>query len=281
MTLAFLRFALASLFLAPFFIAQSKKSIPSGKQVKIDKKDIPKLIAVGVLIISLNITFFFEGIRRTTAIDASVLTLIIPILSVLLGWRFLREKIYPINIVGMTFAFLGALAILGITQIFTGPESVQILIGNVLIILSSICWVFGALIAKKLLNKYSSLVVTAIAFLVGTTTFFIPAANEYIQNPSWTAQITILGILGLSYMTILSSISAYYLFEWGLSKTSVATADLLQYIEPVVATLLAVAILGEKTSLSFFIGAGLIGIGAYLATLSKEAHHRRHKIHRN
>ena len=89
------------------------------------------------------------------------------------------------------------------------------------------------------------------------------------------------GLLGLSYMTILSSISAYYLFEWGLSKTSVAAADLLQYIEPIAATLLAVTVLGEKTSASFFIGAGLIAIGAYLGTLSKEAHHRSHKMHRS
>ncbi len=281
MTLAFLRFALASLFLAPFFIAQTKKSIPSGRQIKVDKKDLPKLIAVGVLIITLNITFFFEGIKKTTAIDASVLTLIIPILSVILGWRFLKEKLNLVNIAGIVFAFVGALAVVGITKVFTGPDSVQILIGNVLIILSSIAWVFGALIAKKLLNKYSSLVVTAIAFMVGTITFLIPAAGEYLQNPNWTQQITILGILGLSYMTILSSISAYYLFEWGLSKTSVTAADLLQYIEPIAATLLGVTILGEKTSTSFFIGAVLIAIGAYLGTLSKETHHRRHKIHRH
>jgi len=87
MSLAFLRFSLASLFLAPFFFAETKK-------VKIKKADLPKLIAIGILIISLNITFFFEGIKRTSAIDASILTMTIPILSVLLGWWLLKEKIY-------------------------------------------------------------------------------------------------------------------------------------------------------------------------------------------
>ncbi len=123
MSLAFLRFALASLFLAPFFLAQSKK-------VKIDKKDLPKLIAIGVLIITLNIAFFFEGIKRTTAIDASVLILTVPVLSVLLGWWFLKEKIYFINLVGIILGFLGAIIIIGLPKLITGTLSIQATIGN-------------------------------------------------------------------------------------------------------------------------------------------------------
>jgi len=273
MSLAFLRFALASLFLAPFFLSETKK-------VKIDKQDLPRLIAIGVLIITLNITFFFEGIKRTTVIDASTLTLIIPMMSVLLGWWFLKEKVYLINLFGIVLGLLGALIIIGLPQMFTGTISSQMLLGNILIILAATSWVVGATISKKILSKYSSLVVTAIAFLVGTVTMFIPAAAEYIQNPAWTNQITILGYLGLIFMTLLSSISAYFLFEWGLAKTSVIAADLFQYIEPFVAIGLAVVILGERTSTSFLVGGTLIALGAILGTLAKEAHHRHHKAHR-
>lgn len=273
MSLALLRFALASLLLAPFFLAETKK-------VKINKKDLPKLIAIGILIITLNITFFFEGIKRTTAIDASVLSLTIPMLSVLVGWWFLKEKVFLVNLLGIALGFIGALTIVGLPQVITGTVSAQALTGNLLIICASIAWVAGATISKKILSKYSSLVVTAVAFLVGTITMFIPAAFEYIQNPGWISQVTILGVLGLGFMTFLSSISAYFLFEWGLSKTSITMADIFQYIEPFVAAILAVFILGEKLSDQFLIGAGLIAIGAYLGTLAKEAHHRHHKAHR-
>lgn len=263
MSLAFLRFSLASLFLAPFFWAQTKK-------VKIKRTDLPKLITIGILIITLNITFFFEGIKRTSAIDASILTMTIPILSVMLGWWFLKEKVYLINLFGIILSLIGAVIILGLPQM---------LVGNTLIILASVCWVIGAIISKKILTKYSSLVVTAIAFLIGVITFAIPAASEYFQNPAWPSQVTTLGILGLIYMTLLSSISAYFLFEWGLSKTNVTTADLFQYIEPLIAILLGIAILGEQLTVSFLIGGALVAIGAFLGTLAKEVHHR-HKHHR-
>lgn len=272
-SLAFLRFGLASAFLIPFFLAETKK-------VHLAKEDLPKLISIGVLIITLNITFFFAGITKTTAISASTLTLIIPMLSVLLGWIFLKEKVYLINLLGILVGLVGALIVLGLPQIIVGSIKPEILIGNIFIILASLCWVLGSVFSRQLLKKYSSLTVTAFAFLTGAATFLLPAASEYWQNSSWPTQVTALGIVGLIYMTLLSSISAYFLFEWGLAKTSVNKANLFQYIEPFVAAVLAISILGEMISTTFAIGAALIAIGLYLGTLAKEAHHfhRHHRI---
>lgn len=271
-TLAFLRFALASLFLAPFFF--------TGRQIKINKKDIPKLTLIGILMITLNITFFFTGIQKTSAINASMLTLLIPMLSVLLGWWFLKEKVYLINLAGIFSGLMGAIIIVGLPGVFFGNTSAQSLIGNLLLVLACISWVIGAIISRKMLKIYPSLTVVAFAFFIGVITFFPLAAVEYINNPGFVNKISLLGVFGLVYMTMLSSVSAYFLFEWGLAKTNVITADLFQYIEPFVATVLAVLILSESLSVDFGIGSLLIGVGVYLGTLSKEAHHRHHKAHR-
>lgn len=272
-TLAFFRFALACLLIAPFFYAETRK-------VKIDRNDLPKLISIGILIITLNITFFFQGITKTTAIHASVLTLIIPMLSVLLGWLFLKEKIYLINLGGILLGLIGAVIIVGLPQIISGSFSSEVLIGNVLIIMAAISWVVGSVFSKEMLKKYPSLTVTGIAFLIGTITFIVPAVNEYIQNPGWPTKVTALGGMGLAYMTILSSISAYFLFEWGLAKTNVVTSNLFQYIEPFIASFLAILILSETLTIELFVGIILISIGVTLGTLAKEIHHRR-KIHRH
>lgn len=272
-TLAFLRFGLASLLLTPFLLAETKK-------IKIKPEHLPHLIAVGIFIITLNIAFFFAGITRTTAINASVLTLIIPMMAVLMGWIFLKEKIYRVNLFGIVLGLIGALVVIGLPQILSGDFSSEVIMGNILIILASIVFVVGAVISKKMLQKYPSLIVTTIAFLVGAVTFFLPALNEYLKDPLWPEQVTMLGLLGLVYMTLLSSISAYFLFEWGLAKVGVIKADLFQYIEPLIATTLAILILGEIISIEFIAGAILIAAGVYFGTLGKEVHHRRHKPHR-
>lgn len=274
MSLAFLRFALATLLLVPFLVVEKR-------QEKIALKDLPSLVGVGILMITLNITFFYAGLSRTSVTTASVLTMTIPTLSVIGGWLILREKIYVVNLVGIILGLAGATLVLGLPFTFLGFStwSAQSFVGNLLIILASVSWVAGAIISKGVLQKYSTLTLTSIIFLVGTVTFFIPALTEYLHSPSWPSQLTYLGIFGLLYITVASSISAYFLFEWGLSKLGVVKADLFQYLEPVVAITLGILILNEGLRFSFIIGAILIGLGVYWSTLIKE-HHKHHKMHR-
>jgi drug/metabolite transporter (DMT)-like permease len=279
-TLAFLRFALASLMLAPFFWAENTKHLPPGKKFKIDKKHLPILVGIGVFMVTLNITFFFMGIERTTATTASTLTLVIPMISVLFGWWFLKEKIFTVNLLGLALGLAGAVTIIGLPQLFIGNVPTEALMGNLFIFFASLSFVIGALLSRKMLKIYPSMIITAVAFLVGVVTFFPMAIYEYLADPSWPYKVTVLGILGLLYMTLLASISAYFLFEWGLAKTSLIGADLFQYSEPFIATSLAIAILGERISFSYVVGSALIALGVYWGTLGKEAHHRHHKPHR-
>jgi len=87
--------------------------------------------------------------------------------------------------------------------------------------------------------------------------------------------------MGLLYITLLSSISAYFLFEWGLAKTSVTIADLFQYIEPVVAVGVAILVLGELLTFSMVVGIVIIALGVYWGTFArKEGVHHHPKTHR-
>lgn len=274
MSLAFLRFLLATLLLLPFVLMDRDK-------MKVDKEDLPALFSIGALMVTLNIALFYAGLTHTTTTSASTLTLIIPVLSVLLSWMFLKEKIYTINLAGVGTGLLGAVLIIGFPFLILGEQlSSQVLMGNFLIILASLVWVVGAIISKKMLKKYSTLTITAIIFLVGVITFLIPAINEYSQNPLWINQVTLLGVFGLLFIAILSSVSAYFLFEWGLGKLGVIKADLFQYIEPIIATTLAVLVLNESLKPAFLLGALLIALGVYWSTLAKE-HHIHPKAHRH
>lgn len=276
MTLAFLRFAFASILLVPFLFAFEKK------QFKVKLEDWPKLFAVGFLMISINIALFYQGLLKTSVIDASVLSMTIPILSVIGGWWFLKEKLYWINLLGILLGLLGSIVIIGLPLIFLGNFSSEGLLGNGLIILSCISFVAGTIISKDVLQKYDPLVITFISFLVGAITFFIPASLDYINNPNWVDKISIFGVLALLYITLLSSIVAFFLMHYGVEKVGVIKANLFHYMEPAVAATLAVPILGERISYSFIIGTCLVVLGVYWGTLGKQHHHHiNHKHHRS
>lgn len=277
MILAFSRFALAALLILPFFLMLEKKE----KKIKLEH--LPKLFAASLLLITFHIALFFEGLSRTTSINASVLTLITPIISLLGGWWFLREKIFSANLVGVFISLIGAILIIGLPlNLFGNSYSPTHLLGDFLIILSAIALVGGLLLVKENLKNYSPITLTLIIFVIGAATFSVPAALEYIQKPQWIEGVSLLGILGFLFIVFLSSVSAFFLQIWGLKKIDVNKANLFHYLEPAVTATLAVPLLGEGLSYPFIIGTCLIVLGVYWGTLGKQEHHHpHHKAHRS
>ena len=139
----------------------------------------------------------------------------------------------------------------------------------------------GSLIYRKMLKIYPPLVITAFTFLIAALVFFIPASLEYISNPEWVLGVSVLGVMGFFYIAVFSSIIAYFLILYGLSRIEISHANLFQFVEPAVAATLAVPLLGERISFSFIIATCLIVLGVYWGTLGKqEHHHAHHKSHR-
>ncbi len=273
MTLSFLRFGLACLLISPFLLNLE----PKMKRVKYTH--LPRLIIASLLIGTVNITFFYLGISKTLAINASVLNLIVPVLSVIGAWWFLKERIFVINLVGIVISLLGTIAIIGLPLLFTSNFSGIEMFGNLLLILAGVSFVAGALILKPLFKDYSPLSITAFTFLTAVVAFFIPAVLEYIANPGWVQQVSFLGIFGLLYIAVLSTVVAYFLMVWGFSRIELSHATIIQYIEPVVAASLAVPLLHERISYSFIVGFCMIALGVYWGTLGRTEHH--HINHRH
>jgi drug/metabolite transporter (DMT)-like permease len=198
MSLSFLRFGMACLLISPFLLYLD----PKMKRVKYSH--LPRLIIASLLLGTINITFFYLGITKTLAINASVLNLIVPILSVMGAWWFLKEKIFSINLMGIILSLLGTAAVIGLPLFFTSNFSGVELFGNLLLILSGISFVAGALLIKPMFKEYSPLSITAFTFLTATVAFFIPAVFEYIANPNWIGQVSLIGIFGVLYIAILS-----------------------------------------------------------------------------
>lgn len=272
MTMAFIRFFLASLLLLPFCLHDLRTN-------RIKVKHLPRLFLIGLLTVTFHIYLFYEGLSHTSAIDASVLSLVTPILSVIIGWSVAKEKIFSINILGTALGLIGALVIVGIPLVFTSGFDLNIFSGNFLIILSSLVFVAGAILSKKMLKIYSPLTLVFCSFVIGAITFLVPAGIDYLNNPGWVVKITVIGILGILYITLLSTICAFLLFEWAFNKVGLIKATLFQYIQPAISASLAVPLLGERVSYSFIIGTCLIILGVYWGTLGKEEHHHHYFKH--
>jgi drug/metabolite transporter (DMT)-like permease len=133
-----------------------------------------------------------------------------------------------------------------------------------------------------MLKIYHPLVIISVAFIIGAISFLPLAVIEFIRQPEWVNQITIFGLVGVGYTTLMSSISAYFLYEWAIKRIGIIRADVMQYLQPIIAASLAVPILNERISISFIIGTCLKVAGVYWGTMGKSEHNhhslRHHRV---
>ena len=251
----FFRFVISTTVLFPFFLIFIKKH-------PLSKKDFPKLFLLGTLSSTITLYLLFWGMKYTTAIDVSLISVLGPIMIVFAGARFLHEKVTRREKIGLSVAVCGALIAI-LEPLLKRSNHSQALFGNLLVFLSYITWTTYIILYKKDSLKYHPIVITFFNFFSGllTLTSLFLISKLPITNYQLLITPPSAAIPGILYMSLLSSCIAYFTYNLGVSLIEASEATLFDYLKPIFTAPLAFFWLGEKVSLPFLIGAVIITIG--------------------
>lgn len=257
-TLAFIRFFFAALLFLPFILF---------RKYSLTKKQLFDICLGAFFSITINISFFFLALPKTDSINAPIIASSQPIFLFLLSVFFLREKPRQRVFWGIVTSFMGVLFII-LSPLFlnhgtTFLQKGTAIEGNIFLVIATLGQVFQTIILKNVLRKINHFVVTSIAFLFGSITF-IPFMIPELQVWSFS-QLDIRGWVGIIFGVIFSSALAYGLFIYGMSKMEAQEVGIFSYIDPVIAVILAIPLLGEYPTPTFFIGSFLVFIGIIIA----------------
>ena len=217
------------------------------------------LATAGVVLFNI---FQNIGIQYTSSGVASVLLATNPLFVLVLGAIFLQERINRNKLIGMTLGFIGVAIIIfggkGIIDFFLSSS----FIGNVLVLCSALCWGLYVIMNKKVLARYSPLLLTASAFIFGSFILFL----LYLSSHDFSAiiHLSTTSWLLVVYLGFISSGVAYFLWNYALNKTEASRASVFLFLIPVVAILLGKILLAERITFLSAAGAGLVLSGIYL-----------------
>jgi drug/metabolite transporter (DMT)-like permease len=257
----FWRFLLVALiFLPVFFVYKRKKSI------KLSRKTLIKLALLGTLGTTISLGFLFTGLKYTTAIDGSLIYSTAPIMVVVGGALFLKEIITKREKIGTVLAFSGSIVVVIQPALEGKAFTLENIGGNLLVLGSAVTWAAYCLMVRQLefKEKVDPLILTAIGFFAGLITVIPLFLWEQAGAGRFMLDFNRLAIPGLLYMSIISSVIAYFTYHLGYSLIEASEATVFDYLKPVVAAPVAVVWLGEKITLPFLIGAGIITMGVLL-----------------
>lgn len=231
----------------------------------LERKDVPRLIACGLLGIGFNQLLFIKGLSLTYSIHASLLMLCTPLLITLMAFIFLRERMSPGVGIGLLMGVTGSV------MLITSKESIRagrdIITGDILIALNAISYAFYFVLVKPLMKKYSPLQVLRWSFTFGGL-FILPFGwTEFLHAP-WNSFSSV-DLAAIAFVVLGATFLAYLFNIYGLHHIQATATGAYIYLQPIFATIVAVVFLEEKLSLIKFISALMIFVGVYLVQQAK------------
>jgi len=252
---AFLRFAIASLFLVSIII-RLEGGLPRLKRDQI----IPVILLGMTGVFAYNI-FFFLGLKTVTAGRASVIIAMNPIFIALFAHLLFKERLSRINVTGILLCVTGAIVVISKGN---PPALLQGgLEGGELYILGCVAsWVLYSLIGKHTMQEISPMAAVTYSCLIGGALLFVPACIEGLLAD--VAGYRRVDWLGIAYLGFFGSVLGFTWFYQGIKKIGASRAAVFINFVPVSAVILAVLLLGETLDISLITGGGMVIGGAYL-----------------
>lgn len=225
------------------------------------KPEMKDMFLAGFLGVFLNISLYFWAQTRTTVIDAWVIASSGTIFLVIYSYFFLKERLAGKVYFGVGLAFIGTLVIIGSPIFSFGKGDI---LGNFLMLGSTICAIASFVVLKKLITKFNPLLIVFYTFLltlIMTTPLFI---FEFIKNPFWMTSLSQVDLLIVAYLVFGSSIFAYVFSNAGLKFLPASISSTLGYSSTIIAVALSIIFLKESPTFFFLIGSGIIIAGLLL-----------------
>lgn len=229
------------------------------------KKDFG-LLAIGALFgVGINMLSFFAGLAITSPINASIIMITTPILVSILAYFISKEKLSKINLLGIVIGFLGAFLLI----IKSGnSDKESSLLGDFLIFVNATSYAIYLVMIKPIMQKYHPITVVAWVFTFGMI-YISPFCFQDFLAARWQ-DLNFMLWLDVAYVLIGATFLAYLFNSLALSKLKSSVVGSFIYLQPVLAT--SIAVLSSKYDLyayQIFFGV-MIFIGVYLVSLNKK-----------
>lgn len=251
LSLAFLRALLT------FVILLGGLGLLRPARLRLARRDIPYFLVFGAITVGLFYTVYILAVNLTSVATAAVLLYTAPVWVTLLAWRLYGEPLGARQLVALGLAFVGCALVAGAYDLaLLRVNAVGILAG----LASGLTYALYSIFSVPVLRRYSSwtVVTWAVGFGALTLAPLTLAQGMAAFAPVLTPSLAWLWLLGLA---LGPTVGALVLYTSGLKDVPAGVASITATLEPVVATLLAVVVLGERLAPPQLLGGALV-IGA-------------------
>jgi len=255
--LAGIRFLLAALIIFGLIVVGVRQS------PKVKRKMLPQLFLLGLLQISLQYFFFYNGLAHTTGMKGAILSSVgIFFVVVIAHFVYIDDRLDWRKIIGLIAGFTG-IVLINAGQHFTLDFAWQ---GEGFMILSGLVSALGTILAKRISKEVHPFVLTAWQMLLGSLLLIavgLPGLKPHAMV------FTNKALMLLFYSAFLSA-TAFSLWYAILKYNKAGEISVYKFMTPVSGAILsALFIPGERLTFNMFMALGLVALGVIIVNYQR------------
>ncbi|HEX2211704.1 MAG TPA: EamA family transporter [Longimicrobium sp.] len=240
-----LRFVIASVLVYAVLRVRSELSLP-------DRRDVPRVVALGLLGNVLYQMCFILGLSRTAAGHASLILALTPVMTAFLSMLTGHERPGPRTWGGASLSILGIALVSGASIRVEGRSA---LVGDVILVTACIAWAVYTVGARPLVRRYGSVRTTAWTLWAGAVGLVVLGTPSLLRQDWDAVSAEAWGALAFSATFAIGL--AYLIWYRGVERIGNTRTAIFSNLTPVVALFAGVILLHEKPSALALLGAAL------------------------
>jgi drug/metabolite transporter (DMT)-like permease len=261
LSLAVLRFGHGGLLLVFVLLLVGARDL-----LRVKWHDLPLLILLGAVLFTVFPVTFNASLLLIEASRGALILATIPLWSVLLARLARSERLAPRQLVGV-FLSLGGVALALAERGLGSRGGLGSLVGDGLMLVTALCGAAYGVLAQRAFARYKALTVTTYAMVLGTLLLLPVALVEGLVGvlPQLDRQTVAL----LVFLGMFGGALGFFLWTFALTRLTPTQVAVYINLNPLVAMVLAAALLAERLTIIFVAGFGAVLLGVLLVNWPK------------
>lgn len=251
-SLAVMRYLIGVVLLLPLFLA--------SRRVRFRRGDLLPVMLLGTGQFGILILLMNWGLQYIPSGRAALIFATMPFLTMIISVLAGRENLSLGKAAGVVLTIAGVgLALWDKAAITTGGPTWP---GDLAVFGSALAGAVCSVLYRPYLRRYPTLQVGTLAMFAAVLFLILPAGAEgffgalpRLNGPGWAAVV----FLGLA------SAAGYYFWLWALNHTTPTRVTIFLGLNPITATLVGGAVLGERLTVPLFVGLVVFCLGLWVA----------------
>lgn len=234
----------------------------TGRKLRVERREVGPVVLLGVLGITAYQLVFIHGISLTTATSAAMINALAPIFTAILSTTFFGERLSRLNWLGILVSFAGFFLLIAHRN--GGPGgAARGLEGALFILLANILWALYTVVMKPAVARVEPLRLAGLSTIAGAV-LYLPFAAGDLKRIPWRA-LTVQAWGSILFSGLLAIVLCFFLWSVSVQKVGSARTGVYGFLTPVIASIVAVAVLGETFGLPELWAALVIFFGVWLS----------------